>query len=46
MVRPIAGRHIAQVIRVLEFAETGLFLALALALSWYCFWRLNRRRLA
>jgi ABC-2 family transporter protein len=28
----------------LQFAETGLFLALALALAWYCFWRLNRRR--
>ncbi len=27
----------------LQFAETGLFLALALALAWYCFWRLNRR---
>jgi hypothetical protein len=28
----------------LQFAETGLFLALALALAGYCFWRLNRRR--
>ena len=28
----------------LQFAETGLFLALALALAWHCFWRLNRRR--
>jgi hypothetical protein len=27
----------------LQFAETGLFLVLALALAWYCFWRLNRR---
>ena len=27
----------------LQFAETGLFLALALALACYCFWRLNRR---
>jgi ABC-type transport system involved in multi-copper enzyme maturation permease subunit len=27
----------------LQFAETGLFLALALALAWYCLWRLNRR---
>jgi hypothetical protein len=27
----------------LQFAETGLFLALALALAWYSFWRLNRR---
>jgi hypothetical protein len=27
----------------LQFAETGFFLALALALAWYCFWRLNRR---
>jgi len=27
----------------LQLAETGLFLALALALAWYCFWRLNRR---
>jgi len=28
----------------LQFAETGSFLILALALAWYCFWRLNRRR--
>ncbi len=30
----------------LQFAETGFYLvlALALALAWYCFWRLNRRR--
>jgi hypothetical protein len=28
----------------LQFAETGLYLVLALALAWYCFWRLNRRR--
>jgi ABC-type transport system involved in multi-copper enzyme maturation permease subunit len=28
----------------LQWAETGMFLALALALAWYCFWRLNRRR--
>jgi hypothetical protein len=27
----------------LQFAETGLFLALALALARYCFWRLDRR---
>jgi hypothetical protein len=27
----------------LQFAETGFFLALAAALAWYCFWRLNRR---
>jgi hypothetical protein len=27
----------------LQLAETGVFLALALALAWYCFWRLNRR---
>jgi hypothetical protein len=27
----------------LQSAETGLFLALALALAGYCFWRLNRR---
>jgi ABC-type transport system involved in multi-copper enzyme maturation permease subunit len=27
----------------LQLAETGFFLALALALAWYCFWRLNRR---
>ena len=27
----------------LQFAETGLFLVLALALAWYCFWRLGRR---
>ena len=25
------------------WAETGMFLVLALALAWYCFWRLNRR---
>jgi len=24
--------------------ETGIFLALALALAWFCFWRLGRRR--
>jgi ABC-type transport system involved in multi-copper enzyme maturation permease subunit len=28
----------------LQWAETGMFLALALALAWYCMWRLNRRR--
>jgi ABC-type transport system involved in multi-copper enzyme maturation permease subunit len=28
----------------LQWSETGMFLALALALAWYCFWRLNRRR--
>jgi hypothetical protein len=28
----------------LQFAETGFYLVLALALAWYCFWRLNRRR--
>jgi hypothetical protein len=28
----------------LQLAETGLYLALAIALAWYCFWRLNRRR--
>ena len=27
----------------LQFAETGLFLVLTLALAWYSFWRLNRR---
>jgi hypothetical protein len=27
----------------LQFAETGLYLVLALALVGYCFWRLNRR---
>jgi ABC-type transport system involved in multi-copper enzyme maturation permease subunit len=27
----------------LQWAETGMFLALALALAWYCFWRLGRR---
>jgi len=27
----------------LQWAETGMFLVLALALAWYCFWRLNRR---
>jgi hypothetical protein len=28
----------------LQLSETGMFLALALALTGYCFWRLNRRR--
>jgi hypothetical protein len=28
----------------LQLSETGMFLALALALACYCFWRLNRRR--
>jgi hypothetical protein len=28
----------------LQWAETGMFLALALVLAWYCIWRLNRRR--
>jgi hypothetical protein len=28
----------------LQWSETGMFLALALALAGYCFWRLNRRR--
>jgi hypothetical protein len=28
----------------LQWSETGMFLALALALTGYCFWRLNRRR--
>jgi ABC-type transport system involved in multi-copper enzyme maturation permease subunit len=28
---------------LLQSAEAGLFLALALALAWYCLWRLNRR---
>jgi hypothetical protein len=27
----------------LQFAETGLMLAFALALAWYCYLRLNRR---
>jgi hypothetical protein len=27
----------------LQLIETGIFLALALALAWYCFWRLDRR---
>jgi ABC-type transport system involved in multi-copper enzyme maturation permease subunit len=27
----------------LQWAETGMFLSLALALAWYCFWRLTRR---
>jgi hypothetical protein len=26
-----------------QFIETGIFLALALALAWFCFWRLGRR---
>jgi hypothetical protein len=28
----------------LQLSETGMYLALALALAGYCFWRLNRRR--
>ena len=28
----------------LQLSETGLYLALALALAGCCFWRLNRRR--
>jgi hypothetical protein len=28
----------------LQWSETGMFLALAVALACYCFWRLNRRR--
>jgi hypothetical protein len=28
----------------LQWSETGMFLALALALAYCCFWRLNRRR--
>jgi hypothetical protein len=28
----------------LQLSETGMYLALALALTGYCFWRLNRRR--
>jgi hypothetical protein len=28
----------------LQWSETGMYLALALALACYCFWRLNRRR--
>jgi ABC-type transport system involved in multi-copper enzyme maturation permease subunit len=28
----------------LQWIETGIFLALALALAWFCFWRLDRRR--
>jgi hypothetical protein len=28
----------------LQCSETGMFLILALALAWYCYWRLNRRR--
>ncbi len=28
----------------LQWSETGMFLALALALAGYCFWRLSRRR--
>jgi hypothetical protein len=28
----------------LQWIETGIFLALALALAWFCFWRLGRRR--
>ena len=26
-----------------QFIETGIFLALALTLAWFCFWRLGRR---
>jgi hypothetical protein len=28
----------------LQLIETGIFLALALALAWFCFWRLDRRQ--
>jgi hypothetical protein len=28
----------------LQWIETGIFLALALALTWFCFWRIGRRR--
>jgi hypothetical protein len=28
----------------LQLIETGIFLALALALAWFCFWRLGLRR--
>jgi ABC-2 family transporter protein len=28
----------------LQLIETGIFLVLALALAWFCFWRLGRRR--
>jgi hypothetical protein len=28
-----------------QWYETAIFLALALALTWYCFWRVSRRRL-
>jgi ABC-type transport system involved in multi-copper enzyme maturation permease subunit len=28
----------------LQWTETGIFVALALALAWFSFWRLNRRR--
>jgi len=28
----------------LQWSETGIFLAFALTLAWYCFWRINRRR--
>ena len=28
----------------LQLIETGIFLVLALALAWLCFWRLSRRR--
>jgi hypothetical protein len=28
----------------LQWIETGIFLALALVLAWFCFWRLGRRR--
>jgi hypothetical protein len=28
----------------LQAAETGIFLALALGLAGFCFWRLDRRR--
>jgi ABC-type transport system involved in multi-copper enzyme maturation permease subunit len=28
----------------LQWIETGIFLALAVALAWFCFWQLSRRR--
>jgi ABC-type transport system involved in multi-copper enzyme maturation permease subunit len=43
-IRVAVGYHADSQYWPLQLAETGLFLVLALALAWYCFWRLNRRR--
>jgi hypothetical protein len=42
-IRVVLSYHPVSQFWPLQFAETGLFLILALAMAWYCFWRLNRR---